>query len=271
MTRNTIIGNPDRPDDPTASSNRLPDTLPTGDSVEATHRANGYATLALGLERPDDRYMAAVEGGIFGDQLVQSISTVDDDLSDLAMRVSGTISDVDRLEQKWSRLFGVEHGLTVSPYELTYLPGPLVTNVRVLADINGFYRAFGLTVASGRNDRCDHICFMLEFLSHLSLSEAHLRTVGDCAGVAIVVDARRSFVEDHLGRWFWRFTDEVTARDEGFHAAVAELVAGVMEHEIDSLSIEPEWVPDHPAVTDWTEGIFGDAGRDCGGCGANPG
>lgn len=149
------------------------------------------------------------------------------------------------------------------------LPGPLLTNVRQLADIRGFYEAFDLAVAEGRNDRADHVCFETEFLAHLDAREAHLRRVGDREGVAIVVDVRRSFLEDHLGRWAWRFAAEVSGRDDGFYAALAGLLSSLVEVEVETLDADPDWVPDAPGVTEWNEGVFGDAGRGCGGCGAD--
>lgn len=74
---------------------------------------------------------------------------------------------------------------------------------------------------------------------------------------------------DHLGRWFWRFTSEVSAHGDGFYAALADLLAAHVETELETLSLEPEWVPDAPEVTAWNEDVFGDTGRGCGGCGAD--
>ncbi len=168
---------------------------------------------------------------------------------------------------EWGSLFGVEEGVSVSPYELTYLPGPLLTTTRDLADISGFYDAFGLRIAEGENDRQDHIVFQTEFLGDLALREARLKEANDEEGVEVVLNARRSFVEDHLGRWYWRFAEEVNKQDDGFHAALANLLAVLVETEVDRLDVDPDWVPDHPEVIEWTEHIFGDSGRGCGGCG----
>ncbi len=134
------------------------------------------------------------------------------------------------------------------------------------------YEAFDLSLADEGTDRGDHVCYLTEFLSALCLREASLRERGDDEGVAIVVDARRSFLEDHLGRWYWRLADEVGSHDDGaFYAALAELLAALVEHEIETLDLDPDWVPDDPEVTEWNEDVFGDAGRGCGGCGANVG
>lgn len=241
-----------------------------GDETTAFHRSRLYSLLALGFERPGEEFQLAVEDGAFCTDLVESARVIDDDVEEMALAVGTHVDDADALHDEWVGLFGVEEGITVSPYELTYMPGPLMTNVRKLADLSGFYEAFDLEVAPERNDRRDHLCFLLEFLGQLSLREAYLRTEEDDEGVAIVGDARCQFVEEHLGRWYWRFADEVSKHDDGFYAALADLLAALLEDEIDRLDLDPEWVPDDPNVAEWTEDVFGDSGRGCGGCGGSP-
>ncbi|TYL37795.1 dehydrogenase [Natronococcus pandeyae] len=239
---------------------------PPGDATTALHRARLYSLLALGLERPGG------DGGLETcdiTALVDAAAAIDGTVEDAATTVSDHLTDTTGLADRWASLFGVEEGHTVSPYELTYLPGPLLTNVRQLADIRGFYDAFGLEVGEEMPYRGDHICYLTEFLGHLCLREAHLRRAGDDEGVAVVVDARRTFVEDHLGRWFWRFAGDVSAHDDGVYAALADLLAALVEDEIATLDLDPEWVPDTLEVTEWNEGIFGETGRGCGGCGAD--
>jgi DMSO reductase family type II enzyme chaperone len=237
-----------------------------GDATTAFHRSRVYSLLALGFERPGDDFQRAIEADAFPTDLVESSEVIDDDVADIALTVGTYVDDADILHDEWASLFGVEEGVTVSPYELTYLPGPLMTNVRKLADLSGFYDAFGLEIVPEKNDRRDHVCFLLEFLGQLSLREAYLRLEDD-EGVAIVVDAYRQFLEDHLGRWYWRFADEVSQHDDGFYATLGDLLAALVETEIDRFHLDPELVPDDPRVTEWTEDVFGESGRSCGGCG----
>lgn len=233
---------------------------------EAVQRARLYSLLSIGFDRPGEELEALLNEGVFTEDIREAAEKLDDD--QLTTAVGAMIeTDTEDLYFEWGSLFGVEEGVTVSQYELTYLPGPLMTTAREIADINGFYKAFNLELGDGENDRKDLLIFQLEFLSHLCLREAYLRQEGDDDGVAIVVDARRSFVEEHLGRWFWRFADEVCKHDDDFYAALTDLLSAFIEAEIDLLGIEPEWVPDDPEVIEWNEDIFGDSGRGCGGCG----
>ena len=259
---------PDRSDEPEPDLSVARDV--PGDAERAFHRGRLYGLLALGFERPDAELQSAIEERAFRSDLVASARAVDGAVAERARAVAAAVEDAPPDKNEWVSLYGVEEGVTVSPYELTYMPGPLMTNVRKLADLSGFYEAFNLEIVPGKNDRRDHLCFLLEFLAQLAFREASLRSHGDEEGVAIVVDARRQFIEAHLGRWYWRFTDAVSQRDDGFYAALAELLAAVLEDEIDRLELDPDWVPDDPQVTEWTEDVFGDSGRGCGGCGVDP-
>ena len=276
MSRNTILGGPSKPRGETSETGWAVDeaterAIEAGDTETAIHRANVYGLLALAFERPGDDLDAALAEGAFDDALVESALAVDPPVAECAEAVGEQLAERETLGRQWASLFGVEEGITVSPYELTYLPGPLMTNVRKLADIGGFYEAFGLSIVPGRNDRKDHLCLLLEFLSILCEREATLREAGDDRGVAVVVGAQRTFVEDHVGRWYWRFAGEVSAHDDGFYAALTDLLAALVERDVESLDLDPNWVPDHPEVTEWNEDVFGDVGRDCGGCGVGGG
>lgn len=240
---------------------------------DAIQRARLYSLVSIGLDRPDDEFERLLDDGVFAADIKEAAAALDnEELADAAAQVADLAEshEFDELYYEWSSLFGVEEGVTVSPYELTYLPGPLLTSTRDLADISGFYKAFGLEIADGQNDRADHVVFQTEFLSHLALREATLRDEADLAGVEVVTEARLSFVEEHIGRWFWRFADEVSKEDDlGFHTAVINLLSALVESEIDRMGVDPEWVPDHPEVIEWTEDVFGDSGRGCGGCGVD--
>ena len=280
MSDNTILGGPPSGTEhaPGAGSQSaapredpLDEFVEAGDANVAFHRGRLYSLVALGFERPGEEFETALAEGAFTDELRESAEVVGGPVAGAAEMVCDQLAecDHDTLHGEWASLFGVEEGLTVSPYQLTYLPGPLMTTVRQLADLRGFYEAFGLSIVEGYNDRADHICFLTEFASHLCGREAYLRMEGDREGVRVVVGAQRGFFEDHLGRWYWRFADEVSKRDDGFYAALGDLLATLVEAEIDRLDLEPDWVPDDPEVIEWTEDVFGDSGRSCGGCGAD--
>lgn len=71
-----------------------------------------------------------------------------------------------------------------------------------LADIAGFYQAFGLELADeeGHREMPDHLAVELEFYAHLLLKQALLGQLEDAEGQTVVRGARLSFLADHLGR-----------------------------------------------------------------------
>jgi nitrate reductase assembly molybdenum cofactor insertion protein NarJ len=79
-----------------------------------------------------------------------------------------------------------------------------------MADIAGFYRAFGFLVGGEQRERPDHLATELEFLYVLSLKEAYAAEKGIDEHVEVCVEARRSFLRDHLGRWIGLFFQSVS-------------------------------------------------------------
>lgn len=76
-----------------------------------------------------------------------------------------------------------------------------------LADLNAFYRAFGLEVAEDAAERPDHICLELEFLAVLAAKEAYaLEHQLDADQLGVCRDAQRKFLRAHLGHWLPAFT-----------------------------------------------------------------
>lgn len=87
----------------------------------------------------------------------------------------------------------------VSLYETEYGRMRGMSKGRDLADLSGFYRAFGLVLDDEAHEMLDHVAIELEFYAMLLAKEAHLGRAKDAEGVAIVADARTKFLTDHLG------------------------------------------------------------------------
>jgi TorA maturation chaperone TorD len=133
--------------------------------------------------------------------------------------------DEDELARRWVRWFDLGR---VAPYECSNTPPTAGGHTARLADIAGFYRAFGMDVPG---DRPDHAVAELEFASIVTLAEAEARANGDRDGEQACAQAARSFLRDHLGGWL----DAWAARIGGIDvlapwapvaAAAADLVAG---------------------------------------------
>ncbi len=137
-----------------------------------------------------------------------------------------------------SCLFGV--GLASTPYETEYDPLAIARKGHRLADLLGFYEAFGFRLAEGVNEFPDHIAVELEFMSLLLLKAAHAgaEARGDTQGIS--EDAAVKFLGDHLAAWGAAFADRVEASTEDrFYRFVARLFRGFLLAECRLLGVEP--------------------------------
>jgi putative dimethyl sulfoxide reductase chaperone len=244
-------------------------------AITHVHRARLYKLASMAFDRPDEEFEEALLSGTFEEQLLESAAALDDEaLEEHARQVAEAApineDGVDNLYSDWATLFGFEEGGNISQYQIEYSPGTLVTSTDVLADISGFYGAFGLSMDEGNRERVDHLCIQLEFLSHLALQTAYLEQDGDETGIEVLTDAQGSFLEDHLGRWTGRFRETVAEdADVDFYRALAALVDGLADDDTDRFGVEPREFEETPPSP--LEGLNdGEGDFRCGTCGATP-
>lgn len=140
------------------------------------------------------------------------------------------------------------------PYEAEYDQANVFQKTQTLADIAGFYRAFGLETAPALHERADHLSVELEFMQFLCLKEAHAAARGEAPErVAQCRAAQTKFLGEHLGRWGRSFAQRLcaVARD-GPYAAFAALLDAFLAAETKRLGVREaagvrlnEW-PDLP-------------------------
>lgn len=94
-----------------------------------------------------------------------------------------------------------------------------------IADLNGFYAAFGFELAQDAPSPPDHLGTEIEFLSLLHLKKAVALQKGQLRSVRIIDQAMARFLEDHLGRWTAAFA---AALQEASAAAPFALLATVL-------------------------------------------
>lgn len=139
-------------------------------------------------------------------------------------------------EGEYWRLFGP--GGTVSPYETEYDPLVNARKGHELADLLGFYTAFGFKLREG--ELPDHLAVELEFLSLLLLKLLYARREGMREAEEVTRTAIASFLQDHLGRWVEAFAERVEkATASSALRALAKLLRAFIGEECRLFSIAP--------------------------------
>ncbi|MBI3873025.1 MAG: molecular chaperone TorD family protein [candidate division Zixibacteria bacterium] len=156
-------------------------------------------------------------------------------------------TDSQVLIERYDELFGLLLSRDCPPYETEYCPQTFsVYRSHQLADIAGFYHAFGLEPSRTNPERADHVALELEFMSWLILKDEHARDSGshDRTHAQVCRDAQQRFLADHLLWWTPAFafamrqkTDgiseesELSSPPESFYGATAQLLAAFMRAE----------------------------------------
>lgn len=159
----------------------------------AVRRGLAYEILARALAYPDTGALEAIR------DVASLVLTIDPDgvVSDLAQAF------IERpragLEAEYIELFTLATSPDCPSYESAYVCTDMNQQTSIMADVAGFYRAFGLDLGQGL--RPDDISLELEFMGFLCRKEAYAI---EHMGHPRVLQARRNqrlFIREHLGRW----------------------------------------------------------------------
>ncbi len=166
----------------------------------------------------------------------------------LALRpLSNLVKD---LQTDHVRLFGHSVRGACPPYELEYDRGEIIQQTAELADLAGFYTAFGLQLADSAFERPDHAAVECEFMGVLCAKEAWGLETGEPALAESCFDAQRLFLRDHLARWFPAFARRVETADPiGLYGRTALLAREIVNEDCRRFEIDvgPQWLELRPA------------------------
>ncbi|GAB4411215.1 MAG: molecular chaperone TorD family protein [Thermodesulfovibrionales bacterium] len=197
--------------------------------------ADIYRLLSLSFAYPGRETMETLRC------IVDDIGEVIDSMKEEFILFKNSLNSIssDELEGEFTELFMTR--MLCPPYENSY--GKIGSDKsKNLADINGFYKAFGLSISDSDSDMPDHIAVEMEFLSLLALKEAYgiERDIGDM--VEVCSSAKNKFLKDHIGRWAGTFCKNLMERTTNdFYRNLALLASRFIEGEIRfyGLTVEP--------------------------------
>jgi TorA maturation chaperone TorD len=152
---------------------------------------------------------------------------------------------VERLRRSHHSAFDESSGTRCAPTEMDQLGGvPQLELTRTfeMADVAGFYRAFGVEVGEG-GERVDHITTELEFMNLLAVKESiALQEEGAGEHAETCRHASQVFLRDHLARWATRLGEALAASDnDPVYQSAGRLLAGFVE--FDARRIDAEKAP----------------------------
>jgi len=140
--------------------------------------------------------------------------------------------------------FGLLGGSKCPAYETEYVPHRFsFQRSNMLADVAGFYGAFGLQTSSSNPDRPDHISLECEFLAQLIYLQCQARqaqTPDAISQAEVCQQAAERFLNEHFVWWAPAFAKLLAHQDPGgFYEAVAHFLAALVAAERALARIEP--------------------------------
>lgn len=166
-----------------------------------------------------------------------------------ALRALFDECDEQRLREGHHAAFDESSSSRSAPTEMDQLGGvPQLELTRTfeMADVAGFYKAFGVAVDEGSEsgERVDHISAELEFMNLLAVKESLALQENQGIHADTCRDASRAFLRDHLGRFAPRLGEcmDQAGNDPIFRAA-GRLLRDFVAFDADA--IEAHDIPPH--------------------------
>lgn len=171
-----------------------------GNTTGTLARAQIYWCLSRAFAYPDAALLQEI--GQARDQLARSAAELDvkDGLRQALDKLFQALAraSVDALQDAYSALFTGREQSRLN--EADYDKGPFSMANR-LADVTGFYLAFGLQPREGSGERPDFIATQAEFMHALLVKQAYAQERGWAEQADVCADAEGKFLRDHFLWW----------------------------------------------------------------------
>lgn len=225
-----------------------------GTAVEdVLQRASAYALLARALAYPDESTFAALK---------ETAAMAADWLKGTPLEPlvkQALAAERKSLEEAHVRSFTLSSSPDCPTFETAFLSTDAGQQTHRMADIAGFYRAFGVDPASP-GYRPDDLAVELEFMGYLCRKELFARDRLGAPRVKQTLRAERMFLREHLGRWALPLGRRIAvhAMAEPFYFAAGEALADWLEAECERLATGALDFVDMPAMAWEAPGSDGD-------------
>lgn len=217
---------------------------------DALARAVVYRTLSMGLQAPTEGRLRQVGARDGFRAVTAALRRLDRPvgrrrLEPAAQRLAALpVPEEEAVAASYWRLFGHTTRGPICACETEYGPDNGFHQPQQLADITGYYLAFGLRPASASDARADHIACECEFMDFLNRKAALLLSNGarwshGPETLDVTRKAARTFLRDHLGRFGRAFAARVVSDDaHGYFGALGHLLLAFVDAECARLGVE---------------------------------
>lgn len=211
-----------------------------------TYKSFLYQFLSLAFSYPEEEVLKKLEESL-GDleQGLQELQ-INYDAASLRPALREARARLLDLQGEYNTLFATS--VKAPAWETAYELDKTGKRAAELADIEGFYRAFGLNLTAPIEP--DSLVAELEFLSVLLQKQLYARNEGNQEGEEICEDAYRKFLTDHLCRWcevFLQRLEETT--EEEYYRRIGALLRVFLDKETQELKAQIRKLSDYPVET----------------------
>lgn len=200
-----------------------------------------YELLAIGIAYPTEASVQRLDdlvGDLEGHAILKAYG-LGPRLAAIAEALEG--AKVADLQLEHNRLFLGQ--VLCSPHETEY-ERDTFSKASQLADIAGFYNAWGLQTSESRRTMPDFVGTELEFLAMVTRREAYAALRGWANRRKVARESAEAFIQTHLGRWVNAFAADlrdVTADDAAgrFYAALARALEQFVVMDVAAAGVAP--------------------------------
>ena len=190
-------------------------------------------------------------------------------LQETLAKAAGCPREITDLRSDYALVFGYTIGKACPPYETEWGTTHIFNQTQELADISGFYRAWGLGISDQAHARLDHLSVELEFMSYVALKEAYALDGGQEENLDVCRQVQAKFLSEHLGTWVPAFMCrlESLAVESSFYRFLAQALSKFLAWEVEQMGLDvvplKSAEPSRPGCG--VESPAGGCKEDCGG------
>lgn len=218
--------------------------IPSNDAL-ALSRAKLARMIAAMLSEPNPQWLQRFyDPGLRGEMRSAAIVLGID--QGLIAAIFDSLETGGANEEAYRELMGHTVRSGCPPYELEYRSSEVFQQSQTLADISGFYRAFGFESNGPLLERADHVVAQWEFLAVLAMMESTARTDEQ---ILCCVNAQNLFLSEHAAGWMVAYFERIRRSDNSsFWAMVANAADALLQEwcVARGVSAGPKWLELRP-------------------------